>query len=125
MPVAQNSPLALQVYRKLNRRLLPFLICLFIIAYLDRVNIGFAKLTMSVQLGFSDGVYGLGAGIFFIGYFLFEIPSNLILQRVGAKLWIARIMILWGLLSGAMVFVSTPMQFYLLRFLLGVGEAGF
>lgn len=125
MPAAQNSPLALQVYRKLNRRLLPFLVCLFIIAYIDRVNIGFAKLTMSAQLGFSDGVYGLGAGIFFIGYFLFEIPSNLILQRVGAKLWIARIMIVWGLLSGSMIFVTTPMQFYLLRFLLGVGEAGF
>lgn len=125
MSAAQNSPLAQQVYRKLNRRLLPFLVCLFIVAYIDRVNIGFAKLTMSMQLNFSDDVYGLGAGIFFIGYFLFEIPSNLILQRVGAKLWIARIMIVWGLLSGAMVFVSTPMQFYLLRFLLGVGEAGF
>ena len=125
MLAAQTSTLAQQVYRKLNRRLLPFLVSLYIIAYIDRVNIGFAKLTMSVQLGFSDSVYGLGAGIFFIGYFLFEIPSNLILQRVGAKIWIARIMIIWGLLSGAMVFVNTPLQFYLLRFLLGVGEAGF
>ncbi|MFZ2171765.1 MAG: MFS transporter, partial [Methylococcaceae bacterium] len=125
MVAAQTSTLALKVYSKLNCRLLPFLVCLYIIAYIDRVNIGFAKLTMSVQLGFSDSVYGLGAGIFFIGYFLFEIPSNLILQRVGAKIWIARIMIIWGLLSGAMVFVSTPLQFYILRFLLGVGEAGF
>ena len=125
MPADQSSTLSFQVYRKLNCRLLPFLICLYVIAYIDRVNIGFAKLTMSVQLGFSEGVYGLGAGIFFIGYFIFEVPSNLILQRVGAKIWIARIMIIWGLLAGAMIFVSTPMQFYLLRFLLGVGEAGF
>jgi sugar phosphate permease len=114
-----------QIYRKLDRRLLPFLMSLFMVAYIDRVNIGFAKLTMSKDLGFSDSVYGLGAGIFFVGYFFFEIPSNLILQRVGAKLWIARIMIVWGLLSAAMVFVSTPLQFYLMRFLLGVGEAGF
>jgi D-galactonate transporter len=125
MSVVQSPSLGAQVYRKLNRRLLPFLVCLYIIAYIDRVNIGFAKLTMSAQLGFSESVYGLGAGIFFIGYFLFEVPSNLILQRVGAKVWIARIMIVWGLLAGAMVFVSTPLQFYVLRFLLGVGEAGF
>jgi MFS family permease len=125
MPTVQTTDLDLQVYRKLNRRLLPFLGCLYIIAYIDRVNIGFAKLTMAQQLGFSDSIYGLGAGIFFIGYFLFEIPSNLILHRVGAKVWIARIMIIWGLLACAMVFVSTPMQFYILRFLLGVGEAGF
>ena len=125
MPTTQDAALELHVYRKLNRRLLPFLACLYIIAYMDRVNIGFAKLTMAEQLGFSDSIYGLGAGIFFIGYFLFEIPSNLILHRVGARIWIARIMIVWGLLAGAMVFVSTPMQFYILRFLLGVGEAGF
>ncbi len=125
MPVAPTPTLAFQVYRKLNRRLLPFLICLYVIAYIDRVNIGFAKITMSAQLGFSDSVYGLGAGIFFIGYFLFEIPSNLILQQVGAKIWIARIMIVWSLLSAAMVFVSTPLQFYVVRFLLGAGEAGF
>lgn len=125
MTDSKSSPLAQQVYRKLDKRLLPFLISLYIVAYIDRVNIGFAKLTMSEQLGFSDSVYGLGAGIFFLGYFLFEIPSNLILQRVGAKLWIARIMIIWGLLSTAMVFVSTPLQFYTVRFLLGLGEAGF
>ncbi len=125
MPDYRSTAFAQQIYRKLDRRLLPFLISLFIVAYIDRVNIGFAKLTMSGQLGFSDSVYGLGAGIFFLGYFLFEIPSNLILQRVGAKLWIARIMIIWGLLSAAMVFVSSPLQFYALRFLLGIGEAGF
>ena len=116
---------AQQVYRKLDKRLLPLLISLYIVAYLDRVNIGFAKLTMTKELGFSDSVYGLGAGIFFLGYFLFEIPSNLILQRVGAKLWIARIMIVWGLLSAATMFVTTPVQFYTVRFLLGLGEAGF
>ena len=125
LPTAQTSNFANQVYRKLNRRLLPFLVCLYVIAYIDRVNIGFAKLTMSEELGFSDSVYGLGAGIFFIGYFLFEIPSNLILQRVGVKIWIARIMIVWGLLASAMVVVNTPMQFYILRFLLGIAEAGF
>ena len=125
LPTTQTSNFANQVYRKLNRRLLPFLVCLYVIAYIDRVNIGFAKLTMSEELGFSDSVYGLGAGIFFIGYFLFEIPSNLILQRVGVKFWIARIMIVWGLLASAMVVVNTPMQFYILRFLLGIAEAGF
>lgn len=125
MSVNQLNTSAQQVYRKLDRRLLPFLITLYVIAYIDRINIGFAKLTMSEQLGFSDSVYGVGAGIFFLGYFLFEIPSNLILQRVGAKLWIARIMIIWGLLSAMMAFVTTPLQFYTVRFLLGVGEAGF
>ena len=116
---------AQQIYHKLDRRLLPFLICLYVIAYIDRVNIGFAKLTMSEQLGFSDSIYAFGAGIFFLGYFLFEVPSNLILHKVGAKLWIARIMIIWGALSAAMAFVSTPLQFYCVRFLLGAGEAGF
>jgi MFS family permease len=119
------NPIAEKVYRKLDRRLLPFLMILYIVAYIDRVNIGFAKLTMSEQLRFSDTVYGFGAGIFFIGYFLFEIPSNLIMQRVGARLWIARIMIFWGILSASTIFVTTPMQFYTVRFLLGLGEAGF
>lgn len=121
----ESATFAQQVYRKLDKRLLPLLISLYIVAYIDRVNIGFAKLTMTKQLGFSDSVYGLGAGIFFLGYFLFEIPSNLILQRVGAKLWIARIMIVGGLLSAATMFVTTPLQFYTVRFLLGLGEAGF
>jgi D-galactonate transporter len=97
----------------------------YIVAYLDRINVGFAKLQMEVDLGFSQTVYGLGAGMFFIGYFFFEVPSNLIMYRVGARLWIARIMISWGLLSACFVFVRTPFWFYTLRFLLGAAEAGF
>ena len=110
---------------KVSWRLLPFLLLLYVVAWLDRVNIGFAALQMNRDLGFSAAVYGFGAGVFFIGYALFEIPSNLILARVGARLWIARIMITWGVLSVAMMFVSGAMSFYVLRFLLGVAEAGF
>jgi ACS family tartrate transporter-like MFS transporter len=110
---------------KVGWRLLPFLLLLYVVAWLDRVNIGFAALQMNADLGFSAAVYGFGAGIFFIGYALFEVPSNLILARVGARLWIARIMITWGLLSVAMMYVSGPTSFYVLRFLLGVAEAGF
>lgn len=113
------------VYRKVTWRLLPLLMLCYLVAYLDRVNIGFARLQMMDDLGFSETVYGLGAGIFFIGYFLFEVPSNLILHRVGARLWIGRIMITWGLVSGAFLFVRTPVMFYSLRFLLGLAEAGF
>jgi sugar phosphate permease len=112
-------------YRKVSGRLIPLLFVAYIAAYLDRVNVGFAKLGMAADLGFSDTVYGLGAGIFFLGYFLFEVPSNVILQRVGAKRWIARIMISWGLLSAATMFVQSATAFYLMRFLLGVAEAGF
>lgn len=111
--------------RKVGWRLLPFLLLLYVVAWLDRVNIGFAALQMNADLGFSATVFGFGAGIFFIGYALFEIPSNLILARVGARLWIARIMITWGILSVAMMFVSSPTSFYVLRFLLGIAEAGF
>jgi ACS family tartrate transporter-like MFS transporter len=110
---------------KVSWRLLPFLLLLYVVAWLDRVNIGFAALQMNADLGFSGAVYGFGAGIFFIGYALFEVPSNLILARVGARLWIARIMITWGVLSVAMMFVEGAGSFYLLRFLLGVAEAGF
>ncbi|HEY8025817.1 MAG TPA: MFS transporter, partial [Burkholderiaceae bacterium] len=112
-------------YAKVTRRLLPLLFACYIVAYLDRVNVGFAKLQMLGDLHLSDAVFGLGAGIFFIGYFLFEIPSNLLLHRVGARLWIARIMITWGAVSAAMMFVSTPISFYITRFLLGAAEAGF
>lgn len=112
-------------YAKVSRRLIPLLFVAYIAAYLDRVNVGFAKLGMAADLGFSDTVYGLGAGIFFIGYFLFEVPSNIILARVGARRWIARIMISWGLLSAATMFVASAPAFYLMRFLLGVAEAGF
>lgn len=113
------------IYRKVASRLIPFLFLLYLIAFLDRVNIGFAKLQMSSDLGFSEIVYGTGAGIFFLGYFLFEIPSNIILHKIGAKIWIARILVLWGLVSSAMMWVDSIASFYLLRFLLGVGEAGF
>ncbi|OZI34674.1 MFS transporter [Bordetella genomosp. 10] len=112
-------------YRKITVRLIPFLVFLFVLAWIDRVNIGFAKLQMLQDLQFSETVYGLGAGIFFIGYFLFEVPSNLLLEKIGARRTLARITILWGLASMAMIFVKTPTQFYVMRFLLGVFEAGF
>lgn len=112
-------------YRRIGWRIVPFLILCYFVAYLDRVNIGFAQLQMKGDLGFSDAVYGFGAGIFFLGYFLFEVPSNLVLHRVGARVWIARIMITWGLISALTLFVTTPTQFYVMRFLLGVAEAGF
>jgi len=112
-------------YRKVAWRLMPLLLACYVIAYLDRVNVGFAKLQMLEDLGFSEVVYGLGAGIFFIGYFIFEVPSNIILHKVGARIWIGRIMITWGLISSSMMFVDTPAMFYVMRFLLGVAEAGF
>jgi MFS family permease len=113
------------LYRKVTARLLTLFFFCFFAAYLDRVNIGLAKLQMLDALAFSDRVYGLGAGLFFVGYIAFEIPSNLVLERVGAKIWIARVMITWGLLSAATLFVRTPLQFYIVRFLLGAAEAGF
>jgi D-galactonate transporter len=113
------------VYRKVTWRLLPFLMLCYAIAYLDRVNIGFARLQMLDDLSFSETIYGLGAGMFFIGYVIFEVPSNIVLHRVGARLWIGRIMISWGIVSAAFMFVTTPFAFYALRFLLGVAEAGF
>ncbi|MFL5264481.1 MAG: MFS transporter, partial [Anaeromyxobacteraceae bacterium] len=112
-------------YRKVARRLVPFLMVCYVGNYLDRVNVGFAKLQMLSDLRFSETTFGLGAGIFFLGYFLFEVPSNIVLHRVGARLWIARIMISWGILSACMLLVRTPWQFYGVRFLLGVAEAGF
>jgi D-galactonate transporter len=112
-------------YKKIIWRLMPFLFLCFLVAYIDRINIGFAKLQMQSDLGFSDLVYGLGAGIFFIGYSVFEVPSNMILHKVGAQKWIARIMITWGIVSCGFGFVHTEWQFYALRFLLGVAEAGF
>jgi D-galactonate transporter len=113
------------LYARVTWRFVPFLFLCYVAAYLDRVNVGFAKLTMAADLRFSDTVYGLGAGIFFIGYFLFEVPSNLLLHRIGARRALARIMVLWGALSASMMFVTTPTSFYVLRFLLGVAEAGF
>ena len=111
--------------RKVRTRLVTFLGLLYFAAFIDRVNVGFAAAQMHRDLGFSAYVYGLGAGIFFMGYCLFEVPSNLILHRVGARRWIGRIMISWALVAGAMVFVRSASGFYALRFLLGVAEAGF
>ncbi|AWN43060.1 MFS transporter [Methylobacterium durans] len=111
--------------RRVAWRLIPFICLLYFIAFIDRVNIGFAALTMNKDLGFSSAVFGFGAGVFFFGYFLFEVPSNIILDKVGARLWIARVMITWGMLSGAFAFIKGEWSFYILRFLLGAAEAGF
>jgi D-galactonate transporter len=113
------------LYKKIAWRIMPILFIGYIIAYLDRVNVGFAKLQMMGDLKFSDSVYGLGAGIFFIGYFLFEVPSNIILHHVGARVWLCRVLITWGLVSGCTAFVRTPWEFYTMRFVLGLAEAGF
>src|SRR6266540_5217733 len=120
-----TSAIEEEAYRKVSLRIMPFLMICYVVAYLDRVNVGFAKLQMLSDLKFSEAVYGLGAGMFFIGYFLFEIPSNIILHRVGARLWIARVMLTWAVISAAMLFVTSATGFYILRFLLGVAEAGF
>jgi D-galactonate transporter len=129
MPTASLQPRvsvnADGVYRKITRRLIPLLFICYVLNYIDRINVGYAQLQMKDALGFSDAVYGLGAGIFFLGYFFFEVPSNLLLQRIGARKTILRIMVCWGLVSAATMFVTTPMQFYIARFLLGVFEAGF
>lgn len=113
------------IYKKIFMRLIPFLMMLWILAWLDRVNIGFVKLTMLDELKWSEAIYGLGAGVFFLGYFFFEVPSNLLLQKIGAKKTIMRITIGWGITSIVMMYVRTPEMFYFLRFLLGVFEAGF
>jgi MFS transporter, ACS family, tartrate transporter len=111
--------------RKVYLHILPFTFALYLICYLDRANIGFAALTMNRDLGLSSYVYGLGAGAFFWGYFLLEVPSNLILEKVGARRWICRIMVTWGIVSGCFAFVNGPVTFFILRFLLGLAEAGF
>jgi len=121
-----NLPdLASVTLRKVTLRLIPFLFLLYIVAWLDRVNVGFAALQMNADLGFSSAAFGFGSGVFFLGYCLFEVPSNLVLHRVGARRWISRIMISWGAISTAMMFVRTTPTFYVLRFLLGAAEAGF
>jgi MFS transporter, ACS family, tartrate transporter len=120
-----SSLLEKRAIRRLTLRLIPFMFVLYIVAYLDRVNVGFAALQMNAELQLSHAAFGFGSGIFFIGYFLFEIPSNLILHKVGARVWIARIMISWGVIASAMMFVSGAKSFYALRFLLGFAEAGF
>ena len=119
------SPLEERTMRKAAWRLVPFLMLLYFVAFLDRINIGFAALTMNRDVGLTARMFGIGSGIFFLGYFVFEVPSTLILHRVGARFWIGRVMITWGLVSMAMVFIHGPKSFYALRFLLGLAEAGF
>ena len=111
--------------RRITWRIVPFIMLLYFIAYIDRVNIGFAALTMKGDLGFTASILGFGAGIFFWGYFLFEVPSNIALHKFGARLWITRVMLTWGIISACMAFVSGPTSFYVVRFLLGAAEAGF
>src|ERR1700687_2209102 len=123
--VADRSALQRETMAKVTRRLIPLLMVCYFTAYLDRVNVGFAALTMNKALGFSAAVFGVGSGIFFVGYFLFEIPSNLLLAKVGARRWIARILITWGIISGLTAFVWGEWSFYGIRFLLGLAEAGF
>jgi MFS transporter, ACS family, tartrate transporter len=111
--------------RRITWRIVPFIMLLYFIAHIDRVNIGFAALTMNKDLGFTASMLGFGAGIFFWGYFIFEVPSNLVLHKVGARLWIARVMVTWGIISGDMAFVQGAYSFYVMRFLLGAAAAGF
>ena len=124
-PSTERPDVAIVTLRKVTRRLIPFLFFLYIVAWIDRVNVGFSALQMNSDLGFSSAAFGFGSGVFFLGYCLFEVASNLLLYRVGARRWIARIMVSWGAISVAMMFVRIPLTFYVLRFLLGVAEAGF
>ena len=124
-PLPPNADAVESIYSKVSWRIIPILLISYMIAYLDRINIGYAQLQMKQTLPFGDAVYGIGAGIFFLGYFLFEVPSNLLLEKIGARKTLLRIMVLWGLTAAAMMFVTTPTQFYIARFLLGVFEAGF
>jgi ACS family tartrate transporter-like MFS transporter len=119
------DPFERRVMSKVTWRLIPFMCLCYLAAFIDRVNVSFAKLSMLVDLNMSQTVYATGAGIFFVGYFIFEVPSNLILERVGARIWIARIMILWGIISSSMMVVKSAWMFYVLRFFLGAAEAGF
>lgn len=114
-----------RLFAKIGWRLLPFLMLCYVVAFLDRINIGFAQLQMKQTLPFSDATYGIGAGIFFVGYMVFEVPSNLLLERIGVRKTMLRIMLAWGVVAAAMAFVQTPIQFYIARFLLGIFEAGF
>src|SRR5258708_28566672 len=126
IPSAEKEPNAVtRLFSKIGWRILPFLILCYMIAFLDRINIGYAQLQMKQTLTFSDATYGFGAGIFFVGYFLFEVPSNLLLERIGVRKTFLRIMFTWGIASTAIAFVQPPIQSSIWRFLLGVLEAGF
>jgi MFS transporter, ACS family, tartrate transporter len=114
-----------RVTRKLRVRILPFVMLLYFVSFLDRVNVGFAAFSMSGAIGLNASMFGFGSGIFFLGYILFQVPSNLILLRVGARVWIARVVIAWGFVSIASAFVVGPYSFYAMRFLLGLAESGF
>ncbi|WP_104090856.1 MFS transporter [Cryobacterium sp. N19] len=120
-----HDPALAAIVRKVTRRLIPILLLMYILAFLDRANLGFAKAAFQADTGLSDAAYALGAGIFFLGYAAFEVPSNLIMRRVGAKIWLARIMVTWGIVSTLMMFATTEWAFYVLRVLLGITEAGF
>jgi sugar phosphate permease len=123
---AHSTPdLARSVYRKVFRHIVPFLMLCYVISYLDRVNIAFAKLQISQNRSFSETVFGLGAGVFFMGYVIFGLPSNLMMQKAGARNWLAGILVTWGLFSATFIFIKTPTSYYILRFLLGAAEAGF
>ncbi len=124
-PVPAAGDLEAATYRKVTWRLMPYLFLCYILAYVDRVNVGFAKLQMQQDLGMSDSVYGVAAGIFFVGYFFFEVPSNIMLQKLGARFWIGPIMMAWGIVSTCTMFVRSATGFYLLRFVLGLVESGF
>ena len=121
----EPSELQTRTMRRVAARLMPVLLGLYIIAYLDRVNVTFAQDKLESDLGFSGAVYGFGAGVFFIAYFFLEVPSNLALHKFGARKWIARIMFTWGIISACTMFVQSPLSFYVVRFLLGAAEAGF
>jgi ACS family tartrate transporter-like MFS transporter len=125
MTLDLETSLESRVVRKIRRRILPFVMLLYFVSFLDRVNVGFAAFTMNKAIGLTSAMFGFGGGIFFVSYFLFEVPSNLILYRVGARRWIARVMVTWGLVSAASAFATGPHSFYALRFLLGAAEAGF
>ena len=124
-PLPDVSDIEQQTIKRVTQRMIPFLVLLFVVAFLDRNNVGFAALRMNEDIGISQTIYGLGAGIFFLGYFMFEVPSNILLHRYGARVWIARIMVTWGIIAGAMGFLQTPVHFVSLRVLLGIAEAGF
>jgi ACS family tartrate transporter-like MFS transporter len=119
------TPFEARTMRKVTWRLIPFVMLLYLVAFLDRINVGFAALTMNKDIGLTSRMFGFGSGVFFVGYFLFEVPSTVILHKVGARFWIGRVMITWGIVSVAMAFTRGPISFYVLRFLLGLAEAGF
>lgn len=125
VPLGAVTELERATMRRVANRLLPLLILCYFVAYLDGVNVGVAALMMNRALGFTAAVYGFGSGIFFVGYFIFEVPSNVLLSKIGARVWIARILVTWGIISAGTAFVVAPLSFYSVRFALAIAEAGF